>query len=350
MALTALNAPLAPAAGGGRARWVTPPMFVVFLLLVTLPAWVGPVGLYQYLGLEIVIWMIYALGFNVLLGYSGLPSFGHGAFFGVGAYAFGLFQFHVTESLWLGLAGSVVATVIAGGLVAAFLAKRRGIYFALLTVAFGQVFWFASIKLHRVTGGEDGLLDVPRPALEFGVVALSLDDNVSLYYFTFAIFLVLAILLWRLVHSPYGKVLQAIKQNEMRASFVGYNVWLYKWSVFTLSAAISGLAGGLFAIAQQSAFPDVMNLASSGMIVMMVLIGGGFVSFWGPVVGVTIFFIARDVLGLWTETWLLWFGLMFIVIVLFKPEGVAGLWQDGVARLRHHRTAPAAPAMTDGRG
>ena len=272
--------------------------------------------------------MIYGLGFNLLLGYSGLPSFGHGAFFGIGAYAFGLVQLRVIESLWLGIAGAVAAAFVAGALVACFLSHRRGIYFALMTIAFGQVFWFIAIKWHSLTGGEDGLLDIPRPALELGAASASLASNTALFYFALSVLAVVLVVLWRLVHSPFGKVLQAIRQNEVRARFVGYNVWLFKWAVFSISAAIAGLAGSLFSMAQQSAYPDVMSLHASGVIVMMTLIGGGFVSFWGPVIGVAVYFLARDVLGTATETWLLWFGLLFVVTVLFKPEGIAGAWQE----------------------
>src|SRR4030095_14673335 len=133
---------------------------------------------------------------------------------------------------------------------------------------------------------------------------------------------------WRLVNSPFGRVLRCIKQNELRARFLGYRVWLYKWLVFVISAAIAGLAGALFAMAQQSAYPNVMSLHQSGFVVMMVLVGGGLVSFWGPVIGAVFFILARDLLGAYTETWLLWYGLLFIAIFLWKPQGIAGLWQE----------------------
>ena len=325
-------------------RWISREMVVLLAVLATLPLWIGPVGLYQYLGVEIAIWMIYGLGFNLLLGYSGLPSFGHGAFFGIGAYAFGLFQLRVFESLLLGIAGAVAAAFVAGAIVACFLSHRRGIYFALMTIAFGQVFWFIAIKWHTVTGGEDGLLNIPRPALNLGVVSADLGSNVGLFYFALAVLAVVVVALWRLVHSPFGKVLQAIRQNEARARFVGYNVWLFKWAVFSLSAAIAGLAGSLFSMAQQSAYPDVMGLHASGVIVMMTLIGGGFVSFWGPVIGVTVYFLARDVLGTVTETWLLWFGLLFVLAVLFKPEGIAGAWQERAGSAERRSRARRAVA------
>jgi branched-chain amino acid transport system permease protein len=133
------------------------------------------------------------------------------------------------------------------------------------------------------------------------------------------------IVLWRLVHSPFGRILQAIRQSETRAAFAGYNVWRFKWAAFVISALFSGLAGGLFAMAQESAYPDVMSLHQSGLIVMMVLVGGGLVSFWGPILGVALYFAVRDVLGGLTETWLLWYGLMFVVMVMFRPEGLAGV-------------------------
>jgi len=306
----------------------TKPMWVLFLVLGTFPLWGTSVGLYSYLGVEIVIWMIYALGFNMLLGYTGLPSFGHGAYFGIGAYAYSLFQLNVFENVWMGVVLGALAGGVAAGLVACFLSHRRGIYYALMTIAFGQVFWFISIKWHSLTGGEDGLLNVYRGMLSFGVIDVSLKDNLSLFYFAFIILIAVTLLLWRMVHSPYGKALQAIRMSEMRAGFVGYNVWLLKWSVFTLSGLIAGLAGGIFAILQESAYPDVMSLHASGFIIMITLIGGGFVSFWGPVIGAIVFFIARDFLGSITETWLLWYGLMFMAVMLFKPEGIAGAWQD----------------------
>jgi branched-chain amino acid transport system permease protein len=315
--------PLAPA-----------PMLALFAVFATLPWWIGAVGLYPYLGVEVMIWVVFALGFNLLLGTSGLPSFGHGAYFGVGAYAFGLAQFHLHPNLWICLAAALAASVVAGALVACFISHRRGIYFALLTIAFGQIFWFVAIKWHSVTRGEDGLLNIRRPDADFGFVAWSLQSNEALYAFCFAVFALTVLLLWRLVHSPYGRVLAAIRQNETRARFVGYNVWLFKWTAFTLSAAVAGLAGGLFALAQQSAYPNVMSLHQSGLVVMMTLIGGGLVSFWGPVLGTVLFFLARDLLGAYTEAWLLWYGLLFMLIVLFKPEGIAGLF--------HVRSKPSA--------
>jgi branched-chain amino acid transport system permease protein len=326
----------------GRAALFPLPMVVTLAVMLSTPLWLSRVGLYQYLALEIMIWMLFALGFNLLLGKTGLPSFGHGAYFGIGAYAFGLLQHKVWANLWFDMAGAVLVAAAFGALVGLFISHRRGIYYALLTIAFGQVFWFVSMKWHTLTGGEDGLLNIKRLPADFGFFSIKLQSNEALFYFSLAIFALAMAGLWRLVHSPLGRVFNAIRQNETRASFVGYNVWLYKLLSFTLSAGIAGLAGALFAMAQQSAYPNVMSLHNSGFVVMMVLIGGGLVSFWGPVIGAAIFILTRDLLGAYTETWLLWYGLLFMVLVLYKPEGVAGIWQAWMAK-RERRHAAGAP-------
>lgn len=327
---------------GALRSWLTPGMVVAFLLFGTMPLWIESVGLYSYLGVEVMIWCIYALGFNLLLGYAGLPSFGHGAFFGVGAYAMGLTQFHLSTNLWLGLALAAGTAAVLGALVAFFISHRRGIYYALMTIAFGQLFFFVASKWTSVTRGEDGLLNIKRLPLDLGVVAIDLKPNAALAWFVFACFVVVTILLSRVVHSPFGKALRAIKQNESRMGFLGYNVFAYKWAAFTLSCAIAGFAGGLFAMAQGGAFIQVMSLQWSGVVVLMVLIGGGLVSFWGPVAGTVLYFVARDVLGSVTETWLLWYGLMFMLVVMFKPEGLAGMAQSTIGWLRSRRAARAA--------
>jgi branched-chain amino acid transport system permease protein len=305
---------------------LTPSMIAIWLAFATVPLWIEKIGLYQYLGVEILIFATYAMAYNLVLGHSGLPSFGHGAFFGIGAYGFGLAQQNIAPDLWLCLGIAMGGAAMGGALVAAFISHRRGIYYSLLTIAFGQVFWFIAIKSHAITGGEDGLLKIDRLPVRLGFATLELRDNIALFYFVLAVFVVVTLLLWRLIHSPFGRILKAIKQNETRARFIGYDVWRYKAAVLVLSAGLSGLAGGLFAMAQSSAFPDVMSLHYSGYVVMMALIGGGLVSFWGPVLGAIVFLLARDVIGAVTTGWMLWFGLLFVVLVMYKPEGLGGLF------------------------
>jgi branched-chain amino acid transport system permease protein len=309
------------------------------LLLASVP-WLGLPAFYESILYLVCHWVVLAVSWNILSGYSGYFSFGHGAFFGVGAYAFGLAQFNIVPNLWICLGVATLAAAAGGAIVALFISHRRGIYYALMTIAFAQVFWFIAIKAHSITGGEDGLLKIVRLPADLGIAAIDLTDNVALFYFVLAIFMGVSLLLWRLVHSPFGRVVKAIKQNETRARFVGYDVWRYKAAVLVVSAGLSGLAGGLFAMAQTSAFPDVMSLHYSGYVVMMTLVGGGLVSFWGPVLGAVVFFLARDVIGALTTGWMLWFGLLFVVLVLFKPEGLAGMLSTLGSRKR--KAIPAA--------
>jgi len=318
----------------------TASMLGSWMLFATVPFWIERVGLYQYLAVEILIFATYALAFNLVLGHAGLPSFGHGAFFGLGAYAFGLAQFNLIPNLWLCLAVATLAAAAGGAIVALFISHRRGIYYALMTIAFSQVFWFIAIKAHGITGGEDGLLKIARLPASFGVATFDLKDNVALFYFVLVVFMGVSLLLWRLVHSPFGRIVKAIKQNETRARFVGYDVWRYKAAILVISGGLSGLAGAMFAMAQTSAFPDVMSLHYSGYVVMMTLVGGGLVSFWGPVLGAVAFFLARDVIGALTIGWMLWFGLLFVVLVLFKPEGLAGMLSTLGTRERKAAPSP----------
>ena len=191
-----------PSNQSGSARLVTPAMLVLWLVLATVPLWIASVGLYPYLGIEILIWSLYALAFNLVLGTAGLPSFGHGAYFGIGAYAFGLCQFNIVANLWVCLIAAFVVAALAGALVALFISHRRGIYYAFMTIAFGQIFWTLAIKSHKVTGGEDGLLKIARLPADFGVASFDLADNVAFYYFVLIVFCVAVMGLWRLVHSP----------------------------------------------------------------------------------------------------------------------------------------------------
>jgi len=285
---------------------------------------------------EILIWATYALGYNLLLGCTGLPSFGHGAFVGLGGYACGLAQQKLGAGLIGSLAAAVAAAALLAGLCAVLLAGRRGIYYSLLTIAIGQVCWFTAQHWHGLTGGEGGLQGLVRPPLDLGVAGIALADNRAFAWLCAGIFVVVLLGLWRLIASPFGMALQAVKQNELRAQFIGYPVALLKSASLVISAAIAGLAGGLLALKDHSAYPNVMDLHQSGQVVMMVLVGGGLVHFLGPVIGAVVYFGARDLLGGATEHWLLWYGLLFMAVVLFKPEGIGGL-------LRPTQTPPPEP-------
>jgi branched-chain amino acid transport system permease protein len=301
-------------------------MFALFLVLPAIMPWIGG---YTYLGTEVMIWAIFALGYNLLLGQTGLPAFGHGAFFGLGGYFLGMSQKWWTGGLWTPLLIGTLGAAICGAVVALFVARKRGIYFALLTIAFGTMFWFAVFVLDPWTGGEDGLTGISRLAVGIpGLFQIPLRDNLAFYYFVYGLFVALTVVIWRIVRSPFGQVIQAIKQSESRASALGYDTARYKWAVFTLSCGFAGLAGGLYSLARFGAFPEPMSLHQSGNVVLMCLIGGGFASFYGPVLGVAVFLVLRDLFSTLTDHWMLLYGLLFMAIIVFLPEGILGLAQQ----------------------
>lgn len=300
-------------------------MLAMILLFGSLPFWGEYVGIGQYLCSEVLIWCIFAMAYNLALGYTGLPSFGHGAFFGVGAYGMAIYQINGGgTNLFIGLFFAILAAAVVGALCALFLSHRRGIYFSLLTIALGQIIYFAVLKWRSVTNGEDGIQNLSRLDL-FGI---DLSDNVKFYYFVLICLLIVTVILWRLVYSRFGRIIQALKQNESRTKAIGYDVRVYKFVSFTASCGLAGLAGGLYALQQNSAYPNVMGLHESGQIVMMVVIGGAFISFWGPMAGAIYFIVLRSILGQVSDTWLLWYGLSFMIIIMFKPEGIVGLWRN----------------------
>ena len=327
------------------AAWTPPAMLGVFTVFLVLPAVLPWIGGYTYLGTEVMIWAIFALGYNLLLGYTGLPAFGHGAFFGMAGYFLAATQKWGTGGLWLPLLIGVLGTALGGAFVAVFVARRRGIYFSLLTIAFGVMFWFLVFVLDTWTGGEDGLTGLLRPAIAVpGLGVVALRDNLPFYYFVYGFFVFSTVLLWRIVHSPFGQVIGAIKQSETRARALGYDTTVYKGAVFTLSCAFAGLAGGLYSLARFGAFAEPMSLQQSGNVVLMCLIGGGFASFYGPVLGVAVFLVLRDFFSTFTDHWMLLYGLLFMAIILFLPEGILGLVQRVRRPAGFHDTGTAEAA------
>jgi len=309
----------------GWGKWLTGQMAAVFIIFALFP-YIPFIGRYLSLGTEVVIWSLFALGFNILLGYTGLPSFGHGAFFGIGAYGAGIFFLQVYKGVWAPLIMSVVVAGIFAALVGLLVAKKKGIYFALITIAISQVFYFVAFRWEELTGGETGLSGIDRMSIGIpGWFSIKLSTPINYYYFVLVIFIICTILIWRLGHSPFGRVLQAIRENEVRARYLGYNTAVYKWTAFTISGLYAGLAGGLYTLLINSAFAFVLDWTQSGNVVMMTLLGGGTVNFFGPILGAAIFIVSRDLLSAYWESWMLIYGLIFVFVILFIPTGILGL-------------------------
>ena len=316
------------------------PLTILALALLVLPAAVRAIGMTDAIATEIAIFALVGLGFNILLGYTGLVSFGHATFFGLAAYAAALLQIHwLHGQVLLPMAlGTLFAAIL--GLVIGFLAlRRRGVYFSLLTLAFTAMIFSIVYRWTSFTGGENGLRGLTRMSL----LGLSIETQLRFYYVTAVIVLAVAWLLWRVVHSPLGRVLMAIRENEQRARFLGYPVQRYKLIAFTLSAAVTGLGGCLFAFLKVFVSADLVHVAFSGEILAMSIIGG-MGHFLGPSLGGAFFILFREALSELTAAWQFWFGLLFMGFILFSPSGLIGLGSRLLAPFRRGREEAAAMA------
>ena len=278
----------------------------------------------------VVILAIAAMGLNLCVGYTGLVSFGHGTWFGIGAYAAGLIQLHwFGGEIWLPLLLSMVVVAVMSAAAGIIILRRRGVYFSLLTLALAALTYTIAFRWSEVTGGEDGLGGLKRGSI--GPLSL---DNALAYYVTVAL-IGLAVLyaLLRLSRSPFGHVLVAIRENQLRATFQGYPVERYKLAVFVISAVVTGLAGALLAFQTYLVSAEAVSVPFSGELLAMVVIGG-MRSMLGPALGALFFILFRELFSIWTPNWLLWFGLIFVAFVLYSPDGLVGIWRTLVRRWR----------------
>jgi branched-chain amino acid transport system permease protein len=305
------------------------------LVLVCVP---GFAGLYQTQLLTYgLIMAIAALGFNLLLGYTGLLSFGHSAYFGLGAYtvAFVLEWLGVRSmELYILLGLPVVAIVSA--LFGYVCVRHTRIFFGILTLALSQVLWSLALKFFWVSGGTDGLR-VKRPTLLGGAIDFAGSGGfsrfiVSYYYYVLGVFVLSTAIVWLIVHSPFGKALQAVRDNETRAQFLGLRVRHLRWAAFLLSGTFTGLAGILWAPLNGLTTPDVLYWPFSGEIVFMTLLGG-FRNFFGPIVGGIAFTFIKTYAVASTEYWQLLLGTVLVVLVLLLPTGIVGVLSQAAKRL-----------------
>lgn len=272
--------------------------------------------------MKILCFALFACAFNLLLGYAGLLSFGHAAFLATGGYVTGyLLASHPGLTPELGLLAGTLAATVLGALFGVLSIRRQGIYFAMVTLALAQLVFFGYLQT-PFTGGEDGLHGVARGEL-FGVI--SLRGNLSMYYFVFGVFLLGFLLIWRTVHSPFGQVLKAIRENEPRAVSLGYNADAYKLVAFVISAALAGLAGATKTLVFQLASLTDAHWHMSGEVILMTLLGGVGTLF-GPLVGASLVvslqhMLAQSPLGNWVDVVL---GAIFVLCVLSFRSGIVG--------------------------
>jgi branched-chain amino acid transport system permease protein len=301
----------------------------VLVALAVLPGIIPP---YQTVLLSYgLIFAIAALGFNLLLGYTGLLSFGHSAYFGMGAYAVAMMvKYFKVSSMELFVVAGVVASAAVAALFGFFCVRYTRIFFGILTMALSQVLWSLAFKFFWVTGGTDGLR-VPTPTLLGGGAALALgraEDKLSFlayryYYYVLALFVLGVAVMWLIVHSPFGKALQAIRDNETRAEFVGIQVRRYRWLAFLVSGAYTGLAGALWVPLNGLTTPDILHWTFSGKIVFFTVLGG-FQTFAGPIVGAIAYNYLETYAVGETVYWQLVLGIVLVVLVLALPAGIVG--------------------------
>jgi branched-chain amino acid transport system permease protein len=280
-----------------------------------------PFAVRHAIAAEIWIFAIFGLGLNLLLGYSGLLSFGQSTFFGSAAYVAGYLLKHYGINVFAALGVGIGVGAASALLVGYLCVQRSGLYFIMLTFALNQLFYFIAYQWTSVTGGEDGMPGVPRPAL-FGI---DFKDPLAYYVFVSALFLASLWIMKRIVESPLGRILQAIRENEVRAEAVGYNVPRFKLLAFVIGGAFSGLAGVLYAMLFGIVPLEAISFVASGNVVFATLIGGSG-SLYGPIIGSFVFIWLSESMSVIWDRWPLLLGVAFVIVVLFFRGGVVEAW------------------------
>lgn len=306
------------------------PLWIAGLALIALPPAMSMLGLSVNTASMVVILGIAAMGLNLCVGYTGLVSFGHGAWFGIGAYAAGLIQLHwFHDQIAIPLLLSMVIVAVMSALVGVIILRRRGVYFSLLTLALAALTYTIAFRWTDVTGGEDGLSGLKRGTIG----PIFLDEAVAFYVAVAVIGLAVLYGLLRVVRSPFGHVLVAIRENQLRATFQGYPVERYKLVVFMLSAVVTGLAGALLGFQTYLVSAEAVSVPFSGELLAMVVIGG-MRNMLGPALGALFFILFRELFSIWSANWLLYFGLIFVLFVIYSPSGLIGIWERVSRRWR----------------
>jgi branched-chain amino acid transport system permease protein len=275
-----------------------------------------------YLGLviQMMIYALFAMSLDILLGYTGLPSLGHAAYFGIAAYTVGIISLRLGVHPGLALAAGLISTVVMSAIFGLLAIRTHGAYFLMITLALAQVVWGVAFKWHSLTGADDGLSGVPRPSLG---IPFSLSNTTNFYFFILVLFVLLTGILCMIVYSSFGRALTGIRESEIRMQALGYNVWLYKYLAFIIAGTFAGLAGILFTYYNGIVNPATLSVVLSAKVLLMVILGGAGTLF-GPVLGAGIIVLLENVISAETKRWLFIMGALFVVVLLFAPEGIVG--------------------------
>ena len=291
---------------------------------MTLPYWLNWIGGYTALGSRVLVLALAAMSVNFLLGFTGVLSFGHAAYFGLGAYGVGLTIKYLVPNTLVGIVVGVSVGALAAALIGALIVRLRGVYFAMVTIAFGQVFYFIAFRWNSITGGDDGLSGWRRVPIELGFANINiLGNEKAFYYLVLICFAIAAAVMAALLRSPFGRTLLAIRENERRARFLGIPVERHIWLSWVISCVFVSFAGTLYALLNNFADPQALHYSQSGFFVVMTVIGG-MRTFWGPLLGAAVFVMLQDYISSETVNWMSFIGAIFILVVLFFPRGLLG--------------------------
>ncbi|MDC3413985.1 branched-chain amino acid ABC transporter permease [Aquibacillus sp. 3ASR75-11] len=272
---------------------------------------------------EILILAIFALSLNILVGFTGLVSLGHAAFFGIGAYTAGLVSLNLSNNLLVSMGASIIVSIITAAIIGAFCMRVSGFYFLMLTLAFSQMIYSFIYQSTNITGGSNGLSGIPNAVLS----GFEFSNAVYVFYIVLLVFLATYAILGIIVKSPFGQVLIGIRENELRVKATGYNTSVYKYVAFVLAGAFGGLSGSLYTYFNGFIAPSDVYWTMSGNVLIMVLIGGSG-TMLGPVLGAALFVILETVVSSYTDSWMLIVGSVFIIFVIFFPKGIVGIGQS----------------------
>jgi branched-chain amino acid transport system permease protein len=303
----------------------------IWIVLLFAPYWMAPLGGYTDLATRVLVLGLAAMSLNFLLGFTGVLSFGHAAFFGLGAYGAGLTLKYLALSTPLALVAGMLLGGVCGAILGTLIVRRRGVYFAMVTIAFGQVFYYIAFQWSSLTGGDDGLRGFARQPVDFGLFKLDILSSANqFYYFVLLCFALAVGVMGFILRSPFGRTMIAIRENERRSRFLGIPVERHIWIAFALSCFFMAFAGALYALVNNFADPRGLHYSQSGDFVMMAVMGG-MRSFWGPLLGAAVFVVVQDYLSSVTVNWMSFVGLLFVLVVLFFPRGLLGFLQRSKA-------------------
>jgi branched-chain amino acid transport system permease protein len=304
---------------------------ILFVILLILPRFLS--RFYVYASALIFTYALLAMSLNLVLGYGGMLQLHQCVFYGVGAYTVALILTKTSLPMWIGfVAGPIVAAML-GLLIGWFCVRLRGIYFGMLTIALGQLVWAIVFRWYDFTGGDDGIHGIPLPSI--------ISSVRGSYYFTLIVTTICLIVLYLIVKSPFGSMLQAIRDNPERSEAVGINIGRHRLAAFVIASFFGGIAGVLFVTLESSVFPTLLFWEMSAEVLIMCILGGMF-TFAGPVLGATLMVLLRIFVGTYTEYWTLILGLILLLLVIFLPEGITGYLQE---KFKPHAKAIAQEAQ-----